>query len=408
MEHIKVERLKFVIGLVLIYAMLVYFGAWAGVYLFSHGHLFTVFQKPDNFFSAMLKWDSGWYVNIAQQGYIWNGNLHQQQNIAFFPLYPLVIRLSHILFGGWSGFVVIIPATIIGILSIIAFFNLALLQLSEKQAKIATIAYTLFPGSMWFFSAYPVSLINLFIILSMIGLIKKRKMTPYIFAGIGTSAGPTVVFYSFSIFIYSLISKVCNHEFLKLSLAKKLKELFLLSLNGILSLSGIAIFMVYQYLEFGNPLAFNAAQKAWINVTFLQNLHGFFNFHIIDPVYFKRLFESLLFSVNTNSVIPQQLYFFINYLALLTVTFGVYISIRKKNFNYALYGIISIVAYLWFFGAPSGPVNGARILYAAVPTFIMLGDIYRDNKLFIPFLTLAFSLLLVAQTALDTAGYAII
>ncbi len=407
MEQIKVDRLKFIVGLVLAYAALVYFGAWAGVYLFCHGHFFTVFQKPDNIFSAMWKWDSNFYVSIAQHGYLWNGNFHQQQNIAFFPLYPIAIRFSHILFGGWSGFVVIIPATIIGISSIIAFFVLALLQLPEKQARIATVAYTLFPGSMWFFSAYPVSLINLFIILSMIGLTKKWKIIPYIFAGIGTSAGPTVVFYSFSIFIYEFISKINTTYFFELSLIKKIKEIFLLSLNGIISLSGIAIFMVYQYLIFGNPLAFNDAQRAFINKTFIQNLHGFFNIHILNPAFFKELFKSLLFAPSNSPAVQVQLYFLINLIALFVVAFSVYVSVRKKLFNYALYGTISIFSYLWFFGSTIGPFNGARILYAVVPTFIMLGYIHRDDRFFVPFLILIFSLCLVMQTALDTAGYTI-
>lgn len=402
------QRLVFIFSLVLLLIILFYIGAWAGVYLLRHGHFFNVFIKPDNIVSAMWKWDSNYYVSIAEHGYLWNGNFHQQQNIAFFPLYPIAIRLSHILFGGWSSFVVIIPAAVFGILSIIAFFYLALLQLPEKQARIATTAYTLFPGSMWFFSAYPISLINIFIIISMIGVIKKRGLYPYIVAGIGTSAGPTVVFYSFSLFVFNIFLAVREFFSKKIKLSELLMRFAKTSLNGIISLSGIIIFMIYQEYKFGNPLAFETAQKAFINKSFFETLHGFLNFNIFNQIYYETLLRSILFDkiISTNAVQVQS-YFIINILSVFVISFGIYISLKRKEWLYFIYSLITILCYMWFFGATIGPFNGARILYASIPTFIMIGSIYRDNRYAIPIMILAFILCLILQTSLDTAGYTI-
>src|SRR5688572_32510267 len=40
------------------------------------------------------RWDTGWYMGIAREGYLFNGDLTQQQsNVTFFPFYPYLVRL---------------------------------------------------------------------------------------------------------------------------------------------------------------------------------------------------------------------------------------------------------------------------------------------------------------------------
>ena len=47
------------------------------------------------------RWDAGWYLNIASGGYRWDPQRQErQQNIAFFPGYPLAIYLLGRFFGG--------------------------------------------------------------------------------------------------------------------------------------------------------------------------------------------------------------------------------------------------------------------------------------------------------------------
>jgi hypothetical protein len=43
-------------------------------------------------------WDSGWYFDIARQGYYFNPA--GESSIAFFPLYPLLMRAVAWPFGG--------------------------------------------------------------------------------------------------------------------------------------------------------------------------------------------------------------------------------------------------------------------------------------------------------------------
>jgi Gpi18-like mannosyltransferase len=53
------------------------------------------------------RWDAGWYLGIARRGYDWRPDLvDRQQSIAFFPAYPLAMRVA--------GEVVTLPARAVG------------------------------------------------------------------------------------------------------------------------------------------------------------------------------------------------------------------------------------------------------------------------------------------------------
>ena len=44
--------------------------------------------------NLLARWDTFLYLDIATRGYHWNGNPLQQQNVVFFPLFPLLMRVG--------------------------------------------------------------------------------------------------------------------------------------------------------------------------------------------------------------------------------------------------------------------------------------------------------------------------
>lgn len=54
------------------------------------------FRVADNPLANLpARWDAGWYLNIARQGYTWEvGGVDQQQRVAFFPAFPLAMRYA--------------------------------------------------------------------------------------------------------------------------------------------------------------------------------------------------------------------------------------------------------------------------------------------------------------------------
>src|SRR5687768_14578362 len=59
---------------------------------------FYVFPAPHLFWDTFARYDSGWYHGIASQGYIFGAG--GRNNLAFFPLYPLLMRGGGRLLGG--------------------------------------------------------------------------------------------------------------------------------------------------------------------------------------------------------------------------------------------------------------------------------------------------------------------
>jgi hypothetical protein len=56
--------------------------------------------SDDEILNLFMRWDAGWYINIALRGYRWNPAITGEQNIAFFPALPLLIRALGRVFGG--------------------------------------------------------------------------------------------------------------------------------------------------------------------------------------------------------------------------------------------------------------------------------------------------------------------
>ena len=107
------------------------------------------------------RWDTGWYLTIANEGYLYLPNAKEdyQQNIAFFPAYPMAMRYLSTVLGRqplWTG---------VGI-SIVAFYFalLYLLRLArselgdEEQAVTAVMLLAAYPFAVFFSAAYTESL----------------------------------------------------------------------------------------------------------------------------------------------------------------------------------------------------------------------------------------------------------
>ncbi|HWT46386.1 MAG TPA: mannosyltransferase family protein [Vicinamibacterales bacterium] len=61
---------------------------------------FTLADDP--LLNLPARFDAGWYGTIAQDGYSFDGRYDRQQNIAFFPAFPLLMRGASAMTGGFA------------------------------------------------------------------------------------------------------------------------------------------------------------------------------------------------------------------------------------------------------------------------------------------------------------------
>lgn len=57
----------------------------------------------NEFVNLPMKWDAGWYLSVALDGYHYNPTNKGQQNIAFFPAFPMLTRVGAAFFGAYSS-----------------------------------------------------------------------------------------------------------------------------------------------------------------------------------------------------------------------------------------------------------------------------------------------------------------
>ena len=110
-----------------------------------------------------VRWDANWYVGIATTGYEYvpDAGPDAQQNIVFFPAFPLAIRVVALLAGGGTGWY-FIAGTLV---SLAAFFGalvyvylLARDELDDDQARAAIWLLAAFPFAYFFGAIYTESL----------------------------------------------------------------------------------------------------------------------------------------------------------------------------------------------------------------------------------------------------------
>jgi hypothetical protein len=103
------------------------------------------------------RWDTGWYIGIANEGYVYvpEAPANQQQNIAFFPAYPLAIRYASVLFGRhvlWTGVVISLASFY---LALTYFLRLSRdLLKDEEKAVTSVMLLASYPFAVYFSAVY--------------------------------------------------------------------------------------------------------------------------------------------------------------------------------------------------------------------------------------------------------------
>ncbi|XP_055541785.1 GPI mannosyltransferase 2 [Wyeomyia smithii] len=113
-------------------------------------------------FGGLLRWDAQYFLHIAEHGYSYENTL------AFFPLFPLIVKTITMALGGSSTMLTYRELSLVlAVISNIVFFVLAakaLYKLSnmvlgnKKKSELAVILFCINPASVFFTAPYTESL----------------------------------------------------------------------------------------------------------------------------------------------------------------------------------------------------------------------------------------------------------
>jgi hypothetical protein len=138
---------------------------------------FSMFRTAHAFWDTFARYDAGWYHGIAAQGYVYGEG--GRNNLAFFPVYPMLMRAGGTLLGGRQEdyyFAGIVVSWLAFAAAMTVLYRLALLDLPRSAAIRAVIYTAVFPFAYFFGLVYSESLFLFALVVAAYGLRTQRWM----------------------------------------------------------------------------------------------------------------------------------------------------------------------------------------------------------------------------------------
>lgn len=168
--------------------------AWAGPHIaltvLMLGILSHAGMSPN---AALRHWDGNWYINIAQSGYIHqlqvrpDGSPHLM-NIAFFPLYPYLMRAAHLVTGLPVSFAGVFVSFLAGLAAAVGIYYLLKPYIGRRAAIIASALWGVVPSAFIESMVYTEALFTALCVWAMYALLREKWLTV---AGLTILAGLT-------------------------------------------------------------------------------------------------------------------------------------------------------------------------------------------------------------------------
>lgn len=345
--------------------------------IFVIGCVAFLFITPDlsgnilpvsTFWEQWRHWDTNFYVGIATQGYI------NRQTMAFFPLYPLLMRAVITITGNpiIAGMLV---SNVAELVMFVVLYRLVEEDFGKERAFYTVFFFALFPSAFFFSGVYTESL---FLCLSVLCFYQLRHGR-WFFAGLAACfAGLTRPdgVYLLIPFCYEYLGRIWQQQQLSLraiftqgQFASLLKGVRWDILYGLLFLGGAALFMAYGYDHFRDILAFVHAHDYWSRI---KTVPGYGMAKSVWAI----LHHGILSFTSMRNVLDLGTDAFVMVMIAL-------IFVGPWRFSPQLwgYGLYSLVLFLYFQAVPVAglfPLESmARFLLEIFPAFILLSALSK-------------------------------
>lgn len=316
-------------------------------------------EKTWSVFSLHPHWDEHWYVSVARDGYFVDHHTYHS-NTAFFPLYPVSIKLLTFISGSYvvSGLLLSI-AFLFG--ACIFLYNLVK-EFHPEAASVRTVMLLLFfPTAFFLSSVYAESSFLFFSVATFYFLFKRKFWIAGLFGLLASLTRITGLFLLLPFLVELFVAyngKIWRKE----------------SLSVLLIPAGTLMYFTYLAIHFGNFFQFFAAQAEWGRNFSLNVSHLSFQ--------------------GTNAISTS--------LDILFVIFAIVISIyilKKMRTSYGVYMLAILLAAI----ASGTFISMGRIVLALFPLYIFAASLKSETTRFA--WLLPSTLLLGLYTLLFVNGY---
>lgn len=216
--------------------------------------------------NLVYRWDTGWYLGIALDGYRWDADSrHRQQNVAFFPAYPILMRIGGAALGARPKPSLPYPASeyrlrartlLAGWLVSLGAFLGALCVLHTWVARVSgarvaartVLLLSTFPFAVYFSAAYTESLFLLAAVASFNALETQRARSACTWGLLAGLSRPNGFLIALPLLMIAFRTSSGRMR---------------LSLAAMMPIVGMLMFSGYVWSLTGRPFAWAEAHAAW-------------------------------------------------------------------------------------------------------------------------------------------------
>jgi hypothetical protein len=200
------------------------------------------------------RWDVIWYIRVADHGYRWLPP-PAQSDLAFFPLFPLVIHLLTLITPLSAYAAGLVVTSLSFALALYLLHRLVLLDF-EREVAERTITYLgLFPTALFFFAAYSEALY----LACSVGCIYALRLRRWWVAGLCGMAAVLTRQLGLLLVIPFVIELFGHSERERPAPSFRRPDVLSLALIP----AGLLAFVAFLQVRLGNGLLFLRAQTAW-------------------------------------------------------------------------------------------------------------------------------------------------
>jgi len=198
------------------------------------------------------RWDAIHYLDIARRGYYGT-------DMAFFPLYPLLIRIVGGLIGNYlvAGLIISNVAFLFGLLF---FYKLVEHQYNRVVAHRAIFYVSIFPTAIFFSAVYTEALFFALTVASFYYIREHKWLAAGIFGGLAafTRVEGILLFVPYVIEVFTpTAAGSWKHP-----LAGRARSIRVVA-GGVAIVLGLALYMLILWVLRGDPLYFSGVQAHW-------------------------------------------------------------------------------------------------------------------------------------------------
>jgi hypothetical protein len=255
-------------------------------------------------------WDSGWYFDIAQRGYYWTPS--GQSSLAFFPLYPMLMRALAWPFGGtdralWTAGIVLSYTCLF--LGLAVLHRLTSRTFGDRETARRTVLYVaVFPFAYFFTQVYTESLFLLTTVSAVAAAVASRWGWAGLFGALAALTRPNGILIAVPLGLLALAGRPRIAE-----IARRAAALALIPI-------GFGAFCAFAYRLSGDPLGWLRAQAQWgytvgnhpwvelmrlLDGLEKHGLYGYFFSDPLAPYYFLHGMVALAFVALTPGIFTR-------------------------------------------------------------------------------------------------------